>query len=133
MATEKSAPRTTAYHSKLAKAETLLVLALLTDLVINPWLYSQPSIPLVGKTLIKMAFIVGLFGPVQNLLTRGVERLLKTTRAVTESVFSLPRMLIHTCILAALFMSFYYSMYHRMPWADLSFAQGRTRAHSESR
>jgi hypothetical protein len=133
MPTGKLTPRSTAYHSKLAKAETLLVLALLTDLVINPWLFSQPSIPLAAKTLIKMGFIVGMFGPVQSLLTRGIERLLKATRTVKESVFSLPRMLIHTCILGVLFMSFFWSMYHRMPWADVSFVQNRTRVHSEAR
>ena len=70
------------YHSKFAKAETLLVLALISDLVINPWLYSHPSLPARGKTLIKMGFIVGLFGPVQSLITQAIDGTLKATRTV---------------------------------------------------
>ncbi len=132
MPPEKSPPRTSSYHSKLAKAETVLVLALITDLLINPWLYSQPSIPLAGRTLIKMAFIVGLFGPVQGLITRVVDGTLKATRAVTTNMFSLPKMGLHLLIFSTLFVSFYWSMYHRMPWADYQFhgsQQARANSH----
>ena len=106
------------YNSKLAKAETLLALALLTDLLINPWLFSQPAIGPAGRTLIKMALVVGLFGPVQSLITRAIGGSLKATRTVTTSFLSLPRIGVHACILSGLFVCFYWSMHHEMPWAD---------------
>ena len=105
--------------SKLAKAETLLALALLTELAINPWLFSQTAIPAAGKTLIKMALVVGLFGPVQNLILKAVDGTLKATRTVTSSMFAAPRLGIHACILAGLFICFYWSMNHSYPWSGL--------------
>ena len=105
--------------SKLAKAETLLALALLTDLAINPWLFSQPAIPPAGKTLIKMALVIGLFGPVQNLILKAIDGTLKATRTVTSSMFSAPRMAIHACIFASLFVCFYWTMNHAYPWSGL--------------
>lgn len=133
MPAEKSTSRSAPYHSKLAKAETVLVLALITELLINPWLYAQPAIPLAARTLIKMAFIVGLFGPVQGLITRAIDSMLKATRAVTTTVFSLPKLGIHALILGALFVSFYWSMYHRTPWAQWSPLQHTQQARTELR
>jgi hypothetical protein len=119
MAQDKAPQRTTSFNTKLAKAETLLALALLTDLVIYPWLFSQTTIPPAGKTIIKMALVVGMFGPLQNLLSGGIDRTLKATRNVTSSFLSLPRMGIHVAIMSVLFVSFYWSMHHSLPWAGM--------------
>lgn len=113
----KDRPRLSSYNSKLAKAETLLALALLTDLLINPWLFSQTAIPPAGKTLIKMALVIGLFGPVQSLISKAVDGSLKATRTVTTSVFSLPRACAHAGVLSMLFVCFYWSMHHNLPWS----------------
>jgi hypothetical protein len=117
--------RSTSLHSKLAKAETLLILALLTDLVIYPWLFAKSTIPPAARTVIKMALVVGLFGPLQNFISRGIDRTLKATRTVTESMFSLPRIAIHSCILGLLFVTFYWSMHHEPPWTEHGYRQAR--------
>jgi hypothetical protein len=120
------------YNSKFAKAETLLALALLTDLLINPWLFSQPAITPAGKTLIKMALVIGLFGPVQSLVSRAIEGSLRATRTVTTSVLSLPRIGVHACILSVLFVCFYWSMHHDLPWSG-AFSRESRQARVESR
>jgi len=119
MAQDKQPPRSPSWNSKLAKAETLLALALLTDLVIYPWLFSQSTLPAAAKTVIKMALVVGMFGPLQGLLSRAIDGTLKATRNATSSFFSLPRAGIHAVILSALFVSFYWSMHHNLPWSGM--------------
>jgi len=119
MAQDKQLLRLSSFNTKLAKAETLLALALLTELAIYPWLFSQTAIPAAAKTLIKMALVVGLFGPLQNLLSRAIDGTLKATRTVTSSFLSLPRIGIHTFILSALFVCFYWSMHHNLPWSGM--------------
>jgi hypothetical protein len=41
----------------------------------------------------------------------------KATRSVTTSFLSLPRIGVHAGILSALFVCFYWSMHHEMPWS----------------
>jgi hypothetical protein len=119
------------YNSKLAKAETLLALALLTDLLINRC-FAESSISPTGRTLVKMALVVGLFGPVQSLVSRVIDRSLKATRTVTTSVLSLPRIGAHVCILSTLFVCFYWSMHHEMPWSG-AFSRNTRQARVEQR
>ena len=104
-----------AHNSRLAKAETLLALALLTDVLVS-LLFSHTAITPAGKTLIKMALVIGLLGPVQSLISRVIDRSLKATRGVSGSVLSLPRVAVHACVLGGLFVCFYWSMHHELPW-----------------
>ena len=55
-------------HTKLAKAETLLLLALVSDWLVQRLVLNQPELSPTARTLIKMALIVGLFGPLFQFL-----------------------------------------------------------------
>ena len=114
-----SEKRATSWNSRLAKAETLLVLALVSETVIHPWLFARPELPLWAKTVIKMALIVGLFGPVRIYLHRAIDQSMATTRSVTESVFLLPRVAVHLLTLALLFVLFHRHMHGELPWQGL--------------
>jgi len=103
------------WNNRLAKAETLLLLALFSETVIHPWLYSQP-IPDFAKTAIKMALIIGLFGPVNAFFSRLIDASLKATHDMTTQKFSMPRVGYHVAVFATLFLAFYWSMHHAMPW-----------------
>lgn len=108
--------KSTSWNNRLAKAETLLILALLSETVIHPWIFSRPELPVWGKTLLKMALIVGLFGPVRIYLHRFIDSSLATTRNVTESVLLAPRLSVHLITLALLFVLFHRHMHGELPW-----------------
>jgi hypothetical protein len=112
-------PKTKAsWNSRLAKAETVLVLALCTETLLNPWLASLISVPPVVKTIMKMLLIVGSFGPLFSLISYMIDNGLSVTRNVTTSMFSLPKLGTHVAIIATLFIAFYWSMHHTMPWTN---------------
>lgn len=111
------------FRRKLAKAETVLVLALLCDALLGPWLYSLPGIPAWGKTLIKMLVLIGCFGPIFKISADLIDRSLNATHTVTVKWFSLPRAMTHCGIFVLLFLGFYWNMHHSTPWSD--FAQHR--------
>ena len=127
---EQASPSKSSFNSRLAKAETVLVLALLSEALLNPWLFSQTQIPCWARTLIKMALVVGCFGPVFKLVTYIIDNGLSATRTVTTSVFSLPRALAHLLVLALLFTGFHWQLHREPPWKEFmprknSVAEGR--------
>ena len=65
--------RKSSWNNRLAKAETVLVLALITEMLLNPWLFSQTQIPHAGQTLLKMLIVVGCFGPVFSVVSRMID------------------------------------------------------------
>ncbi len=105
-------------NSRLAKAETLLAIALITELVLETWVYPRVEIPRAGKTLIKMTIIVGLYGPVMAILGRMIDSGLDVTRKAAANSFSVPLLGFHLVVLALLFTVFHYTMYKEMPWAS---------------
>jgi len=111
------ASKTADGNKRFAQAEALLVLALLGDSVVQPWLFARPELPVWGKTLVKMALIVGLFGPVNRFLNHVIDRSLSTTRNLTENVLWLPRLVFHVLALALLFVLFHTTMHGALPWA----------------
>jgi hypothetical protein len=116
MPSERKGPT---WNTRLAKAETLLVLALVSETMIHPWLFARPELPLWAKTVIKMALIVGLFGPVRIYLHRFIDRSMETTRSVTVKVLLLPRVGVHVATLFLLFVLFYLHMHGEMPWQKM--------------
>jgi hypothetical protein len=115
---QASSPKSSSFNSRLAKAETVLLLALLSEALLNPWLFSQTQIPCWARTLIKMALVVGCFGPVFKLVTYVIDNGLSATRTVTTSVFSLPRTLAHLLVLALLFTGFHWQLHREPPWRE---------------
>jgi len=103
------------YYNRLAKAETLLVLAWMMDALVTPWLFSQPLAP-VWQTALKMALVVGLFGPLFKLVSYVIDRSLSVTRKVADSHLSAGKLGAHVIILTAIFMAFFWTMHHRLPW-----------------
>jgi hypothetical protein len=120
MAQERKGPT---LNTRLAKAETLLLMALVVDCLINPWLYDQPQIPPIGKTLIKMLLIVGCFGALFEIISRAIDGTLNATRNVTTSTFSMPKMGTHVLLMCGIFLAFYWSMHHSTPWRDIQFRE----------
>ena len=104
-----------AWHGRLAKAETLLALALAIELAVMPSFHSWARLPPWGETLVKMGLIVGLFGPIFSLATRVIDGGLTATRKVGQEVLLMPRILIHIAILASLFTGFYWMMHKTWP------------------
>ena len=77
-------PKRSTINNQLAKAETLLVLGLFSESLMGPWLAAQPW-PRWVKILLKMAIIIGCFGPVLQLLERVIDGSLATTRAAATA------------------------------------------------
>src|SRR5687767_13490941 len=86
------------FNTRLAKAETLLCVALLTDLILETWVYPRVEIPAPAKTLIKMTIIVGLYGPVLEMLSQMIDSGLNLARKTAVKTFSVPRMGFHLVI-----------------------------------
>ncbi len=124
MTSEKS--RGTSLNNRLAKAETVLLLALITEMLLNPWLFRQTQLAPWHQTLIKMAIVVGCFGPVFNFVTYLIDGSLTATRTVTTSILSLPRCIAHALLLGALFLGFYWFMHHSLPWRGMEAARTAT-------
>ena len=122
MAEQKSGP---SLNTRLAKAESLLLLALLIDAIISPWILGQIQLQPAWKTLAKMAIIVGCFGPIFRFFGELIDTGLSTTRKITVSKLSMPRMLAHGMIFAALFLGFYWSMHHTLPWNEARLTERR--------
>jgi hypothetical protein len=120
MASSEKKPTWSSLNRKMAKAETVLVLALASDALLNPWLFAQPQIPGWGKTALKMLIIVGCFGPVFKIISSVIDESLDATRNVTANWFSFPKVATHVGIMAALFLGFYWNMHHSTPWQDFS-------------
>jgi hypothetical protein len=116
------------WNGRLAKAETVLALALCTETLLNPWLASLAEIPPAAKTAVKMLLIVGSFGPLFNLISHLIDNGLNVTRAVTVSVFSLPKLFTHLAIIGTLFVAFYWSMHCELPWQHGHAALSKSRA-----
>lgn len=112
-------------NTRLAKAESLLLLALVMDTLVTPWIFAQVQIQPVWKTLLKMLLVVGCFGPLFKLFSALIDGSLAKTRTITTSAFSLPKMASHVLILLALFVGFYWSMNHSLPWNDFRFNSER--------
>lgn len=123
MAEQKSSGPT--LNTRLAKAESLLLLALVMDTFVSPWLFSQVQIQPVWKTLLKMLLVVGCFGPLFKLFSALIDGSLAKTRTITTSAFSLPKMASHVMILSVLFVGFYWSMNKSLPWNDIHFPSER--------
>jgi hypothetical protein len=115
MAPEKCGPT---LNTKLAKAETLLLLALLMEGFVGPWIYAQTQIPPFAKTLIKMLLVVGCFGPVFKIFSRAIDHTLLSARSVTTSKFPLPRIAFHLFVMSAIFLAFYWNMHRSTPWTN---------------
>jgi hypothetical protein len=120
MPNSEKKPSWSSLNRKMAKAETVLVLALATDALLNPWLFAQPQIPSWGKTALKMLIIVGSFGPVFKIISSVIDESLDATRNVTSNWFSFPKVATHLGIMAMLFLGFYWTMHHSTPWQDFS-------------
>src|SRR5689334_11118585 len=97
-------PTWSTLNRKFAKAETVLVLALATDALLNPWLFEQTQIPSWGKTALKMLIIVGCFGPVFKIVSSVIDESLDATRNVTNNWFSFPKVATHVAMMGALFL-----------------------------
>ncbi len=125
MASEKK-PSGPSWHKRLAKAETVLALAILSELLLNPWLFSLSFLTPGMKTLLKMALVVGLFGTLFKHVEKVIDGGLNVTRNATEWV-SLPRVVGHTALLLVMFLAFYWIVNQSMPWSGAqvpSWAQG---------
>jgi len=119
--------KTADWNKRFAQAEALLVLALLSETIIHPWLFARPELPVCGKTLVKMALIVGLFGPVNRFLNHLIDRSLSTTRNLTENVLWLPRLGFHALALALIFVIFHTAMHGAPPWTQVGWAPPTSR------
>jgi hypothetical protein len=108
-------PKRSTINNQLAKAETLLVLGLFSESLMGPWLAAQPW-PRWVKILLKMAIIIGCFGPVLQLLERVIDGSLATTRAAATAAFSGPKFGTHALILAVLYLIFYWTTYKSLPF-----------------
>ncbi|HYF50663.1 MAG TPA: hypothetical protein VEJ63_14720 [Planctomycetota bacterium] len=108
------------FNRRLAKAETVLILALLSEALLNPWLYSLPQIPGWGKTLIKMLVVVGCFGPVFKFISGMIDHTVDSTHMVGKRWFSMPRVATHLALILGLFVGFYWTMHHTTPWQDFA-------------
>lgn len=113
MAAEKK--RSINYHSKFAKAETLLILALISDALVTQWLFGHPQLTPAVKTLIKMCLVVGMLGPVFNSLSYLIDTGLDATRSTGSKLF-FGRMGIHLVLMGGIFLAYYYNMHHARPW-----------------
>src|SRR5882762_2099927 len=67
---KKSGP---SWNTRLTKAELVLGLALFSEVLLNPWLYSRPELAPPVKVLIKMAIVAGCFGPLFKLVEWGID------------------------------------------------------------
>ena len=112
-------------NTRLAKAESLLLLALVMDTLVTPWLFAQVQIQPVWKTLLKMLLVVGCFGPLFKLFSALIDGSLAKTRTITSGAFSLPKMASHALILALLFVGFYWATNHTLPWNDQRVSERR--------
>ncbi|HYG74297.1 MAG TPA: hypothetical protein VEK08_04755 [Planctomycetota bacterium] len=128
MAEEKKSGPT--LNTRLAKAESLLLLALLMESVITPWILSQVHLQPIWKTLLKMLIVVGIFGPLFKQLATLIDSSLTVTRKLTTNTFSMPKMFTHAMIIAILFIGFYWSMHNSTPWRDYGFTGQTARAES---
>lgn len=126
------AEKRTSWNTRLAKAETLLVLALVSETVIHPWIFSRPDLPLWAKTILKMGLIVGLFGPVRIYLHRFIDHSMATTRSLTENVLLLPRMGVHLLTLSLLFVLFHRHMHGELPWQRLTRPAPEQHVHNDT-
>lgn len=105
------------WNARLAKVETLLVLGLLIDGLILPWVSGLRQIPAWGLTLLKMALVAGLFGPVFAHASRFIDRKLGETRRTTGQLFLMPRLVFHLTMLCGLFILYYHLMHRCWPWS----------------
>ncbi|MCX7805069.1 MAG: hypothetical protein N3A38_07750 [Planctomycetota bacterium] len=103
-------------ENRLAKAETLLALALLIEWVIMPWIKTLWRFPPWLTTLTKMALVVGLFGPAFAIARKIIDAWLDATRRVSREYLFVPRALFHAAVFAFLFLGFYRSMHGVWPW-----------------
>jgi hypothetical protein len=116
--------RTPPIYKKLAMAETVLILALVADTLVNQWLFSRPEMTPVLMTLVRMGFIVGLFGPVFEFLSKAIDHALDATRSVTDVAPVLGRAGAHVMLMGGIFIAYYYSMHHTLPWKNHGIVAG---------
>lgn len=109
------------WNTRLAKAESLLLLALLMDAVVTPWILSLVHLQPIWKTAIKMLIVIGLFGPMFKILAGVIDSSLLATRKLTTTALSMPKMFTHGGIVALLFLGFYWNMHRSTPWQDIRF------------
>ena len=126
MAPEKRVPSISQVNNRLAKAETVLLLALILEGLINPWLYTQPQLPYWARAAIKMCIVVGSFGPIFEGIKYLIDRGLGATRTVTSGVLSLPKIMFHLLVMSVLFVAFYWHINKMLPWSHLLPARDRT-------
>lgn len=112
--------RISTISSKLAKAETLLILALITDAIVTQWLFNQPTLTPAMKTAIKMCVVVGAFGPLFDMLSKFIDSGLDATRDVTGRTLFLGRLGAHALLIGGIFIAFYYNMHQTYPWKQHS-------------
>ena len=111
---KKSGP---SWNTRLTKAELVLALALFSEVLLNPWLYSRPELAPPVKVLIKMAILAGCFGPLFKLVEWGIDHSIHATHQTVKFV-SAPRVAVHVLILLGLFMGFYWSINKSTLWHD---------------
>ena len=116
---KKSGP---SWNTRLTKAEVVLGLALFSEAILNPWLYSRPELAPPVKVLIKMAMVAGCFGPVFKLVEWAIDHSVQATHQTVKYI-SAPRMAIHTLIMAGLFLGFYWSLNKSTIWKDYPMPQ----------
>ena len=114
--TQRSGPT---FNTRLAKAESILLVALVMDAVVSPWILSHLHLQPAVKTLCKMLIVIGVFGPMFKVISELIDSSLTTTRKLTTSTFSMPKMATHTAILLLLFLGFYWHMHQSTPWHDM--------------
>jgi len=111
---KKSGP---SWNTRLTKAELVLALALFSEALLNPWLYSRPELSPPVKTLIKMAIIAGCLGPIFNLVEWLIDHSINATHQTVKFV-SAPRVAVHVILLTGIFVGFYWSVNKSTPWQD---------------
>jgi hypothetical protein len=110
--------RISTISTKLAKAETLLILALMTDALVTQWLFTHTKLTPAMKTGIKMLIVVGVFGPLFDMLSKFIDSGLGATREVTGRTFFLGRLGAHALLIGGIFIAFYYNMHQTYPWKN---------------
>lgn len=110
--------RISTISSKLAKAETLLILALITDAIVTQWLFNHPKLTPAMKTGIKMFIIIGVFGPLFDMLSKLIDSGLGATRDLTGKPFFIGRLGAHALLVGGIFIAFYYNMHQTYPWKN---------------
>lgn len=106
----------TTIENRIAKAETVLALALLIEWVIMPWIKATWQFPPWLTTLTKMSLIVGLFGPIFSVARDIIDAWLDATRKVSRKYLFIPQVLFHAGVFVLLFIGFYRSMHGLWPW-----------------